>query len=852
MNQILEETQVEKQTQSKKKKKNHKSEVLGQSEREENTKQKIGKQKVGNQESNRKKADNQESNRQKSGNRKSASIKAGTQKTDNAIFDFFVQVLRGCMFFFVGMFLIAPIVGTICAFLDISFTFFIWSVIVILSAVFAVFLIKTDLFVMTGVRDLLSYGVIFIVSAAIYMNFSPVLELRQDPSLYMFKTMNLINYGKVYKPMNTYDEMIKDGVFEGIHEFTGIEEDTMDNVYEYAGVQNGTQLKDGNLHTDFYPGGTYFYAMFGMLSKRMAFYGQTVMMMMNALLLYELIQLLTKKRHNISNVVCTIVFIIAPIIVWFGRGSFSEPSALLYILFLALLFADREKVPVSIISFTILSLYSARIDYVLIMFIAVVLLTYISMKWAAITTAVGCLEIYIFSKTYWIYYDRITKNDMKILKFSIPMLLMGLAVGILIQKLWKEFSEFYRSYLVTFILIAIGIGLSVLAFWDNNVSEYQMDEIHEVYMRTYVEDVFDMLFMVFPSFIIVAGILGLYKIQRNEEIDFIPNAFLVGIFAAYSYFFISFGNSPQLYWGLRRYYNVLLPVLFLSFVLLIKDMDEHVKLVISVACLVISANMFFDSEQIPDYKKLDISAQDFQVKLDTQNIEYVFYEEDLKYNISSAMSYCRQEFIPVSMADIENVSKWLKEKGKENYIFLSQNDYGNSNDIYNISYKKMGENYGSVPQDVYKKSFDFYTYQFDALTEEYGNIKAVIYSKERKLKSGVIYEDGWMGSGIVVDNLHIKSSPDSRLIIKRLGCSDYFLDNDLREETGLKIIINDRTVIDEYEIDNENIIFSLEGIKLIDKIEIAANTFSPAVVYDSDDTREISLDVKLIYISEED
>ena len=164
----------------------------------------------------------------------------------------------------------------------------------------------------------------------------------------------------------------------------------------------------------------------------------------------------------------------------------------------------------------------------------------------------------------------------------------------------------------------------------------------------------------------------------------------------------------------------------------------------------------------------------------------------------------------------------------------------------------MGENYGSVPQDVYKKSFDFYTYQFDALTEEYGNIKAVIYSKERKLKSGVIYEDGWMGSGIVVDNLHIKSSPDSRLIIKRLGCSDYFLDNDLREETGLKIIINDRTVIDEYEIDNENIIFSLEGIKLIDKIEIAANTFSPAVVYDSDDTREISLDVKLIYISEED
>ncbi len=775
-----------------------------------------------------------------------------SQNTDNAIFDYLVQLLRICMFFFVGMFLIAPMVGTICAFFDIHFTFVVWWIVVILSGVFAGFLIRTSLFIMNGARDLVSYAVIFVVSAAIYMSYSPVLELRQDPSLYMFKAMNLINYSTVYKPMDTYDEMIKDGVFEGIHEFTGIEEDTMDDVYEYAGIQNGTQLKDGNLHTDFYPGGTYFYVMFGMLSKRMAFFGQTVIMMMNALLMYELIQLLTKRRHSVSNVMCTIAFIIAPIIVWFGRGSYSEPPALLYILFLALLLMDQKKVPLPAISLTILSLYSARIDYVLVMFIAIVLFTYISKKWAAITTTVGVLEIYVFSKTYWIYYNRITANDMKLLKYSIPILIIGFFIGVLLNQYWKKFPEFYRSYFVTVILIVIGIVLSVMAFRDNMVTKYQMAEIHEVYMRTYVEDVFDMLFMVFPSIVIVAGLFGLYKIQREEEIDFVPNAFLIGIFAAYSYFFISFGNSPQLYWGLRRYYNVLLPVLMLSFTVLIKNIDEHVKLAICAACLIISANLYFDSNQIVDYEKLDLSVQDFENQMNLRKIEYVFYEEDIQYNISSAMSFCKQEFIPVSMADITNVKEWMENKGKDNYIFLSQENYGGVNETFTISYKKLGENYGTVPQDVYKNSFDFYSYDLDTLTEQYGNIKAVVYCKERKLKSGVVYEDGWMGDGIEVDNLHIKTDPDSKLVIKRCGYADYFLDENLREEMDLKLIINDRVVIEDYQITDDNIVFRLDGIKLIDKIEIVTNTFSPAVVYGSDDTREISLDVKLIYISQED
>jgi hypothetical protein len=250
-------------------------------------------------------------------------------------------------------------------------------------------------------------------------------------------------------------------------------------------------------------------------------------------------------------------------------------------------------------------------------------LNYISTKWAVITTALGSVEVIIYSKVYWIYYDRITAIDMRILKYSVVLLILGLAISLLIKKFWKALPQFYRSYFMTVILVIIGVALALLAFRDNVATNYQMAEIHGRYIRTYAEDVMDMLFMVFPSIFIVGGLLGLFKIQRNENIDFVTGVFLLGITVAYSYFFISFGNSPQMYWGLRRYYNILLPVIFISFVLLTNEIESKTRLIIATSCLIISINMFYDSNQTVDYEGLDDSVITISDDLDNSNVKCI-------------------------------------------------------------------------------------------------------------------------------------------------------------------------------------------------------------------------------------
>lgn len=760
----------------------------------------------------------------------------------------FMQFLRGCMFFFLGIFLIAPLVGTLAEITGFKWNIVTWSVVVILALVCTFFMFKTTLFIIDGIKSLMTYAIIFVISGLIYMNYSPVLELRQDPSVYMFKAMNLCNYGTTYAPMNIYEEMLEDGVAVAPEK----QEEPKDS---YAYIQNGTYYKDGDLHTDFYPGGVYFYAMFGFLSKRMMFYGETVIMMMCALLLYELLSRITKKKSSIVNVIYTIAFMTAPIIVWFGRGSFCEPAAMLYILFLALLFMDKEKVPKGLFALTIVSLYSARIDYVLVMIVAVFALNYISTKWAVITAALGSVTILIYSKVYWIYYARVIDGDMSIIRYSVILLILGLIISILIKRFWKKLPEFYRSYFMTVIFIAIGVVLALLAFRNNVTTNYEMAEIHEQYIRTYAEDVMDMLFMVFPSIIILGGLLGLFKLQRDESIDFVPGVFLLGITVAYSYFFISFGNSPQMYWGLRRYYNILLPMLFISFVFLMNETETRVRLIISAVCLIISANMFFDSGQIVDYKGLDTSTIAISDDLTNSGYKCVLYDTELRYIISSVFSYSNAEFIPVDYDNIKDVISFIDNKGYgDDVVYMTALDLDNPIKEYEISYKKLGEEYNQVPDTVYNNLYYFNSYSIEEMLNIYEDVDTEIYRRGRNMGEGEIYNDGWIGSRAVFDDLNIETDSNT-LVIQRCGYDNYFFDEGKLEELGLKVIINGKEVTDGFEMKEDSLYFDIDNINEIDKLEIRCNTVNFAEFIGSNsstDSRELSLDVKRIYILKEE
>ena len=354
----------------------------------------------------------------------------------NYVYDAFILLV----IYSIAIIVVAPLIGTIFAFANIKWGIFAVGLTIITAGIITYYIKKENKFTFNSKTQFIVALAVVIFTIVIYGKYSPVIEMRQDPSLYMYRSLNLVNYGYQYKPMPFLTELIEQGV--------------LSDMGGYATIQNGTQYLDGVLYGDFYAGGSYVYALIGFFAKSMIFYGQTFVMVINALLMYFICEKLTKGKHSIATGVFVGAFFIAPLIVWFGRGSFCEPTAMTFFLliFYSLL---NEKIRNVYIILIFCGAYTARIDYLILLAIGVFILTNKKIRDGIIFTVISCVEVYISSKVYWIYYGRITENDMKILRFSIPILLVVLIISIIITKYWKKVEEFYRNkYIVCLFAVA--------------------------------------------------------------------------------------------------------------------------------------------------------------------------------------------------------------------------------------------------------------------------------------------------------------------------------------------------------------------------------------------------------------
>lgn len=752
----------------------------------------------------------------------------------------FVNLFSVLLLFCVVVIVISPLIGTISEFFDFEWGWWTVFAILLISFFITITLREKNIFYIDNLSEFLMVILLLGGATIIYSQYSPVLELRQDPSIYMLKALNLINYGHLYSPAEVIEELVGSNIL------------SIDSVEGYAKIQNGIEYLNGRLYTDFYPGGTFFYAIVGMFSKNLIFYAQTAIMLVNVVLFYFVIKKLSIHQSLGVKIVLTATFFATPIIVWFGRGSFSEPFALFFVLLLITMLL-QNNVPVWMLALTFCASYSSRIDYLLVMLIGVFVITFLSYKAGAVYTLMSCVEIFLFKEVYFIYYNRITTQDMPALKYGVVLVIIAFCISIVIARYGREWiKKIYYSKCIYILTFLAGTCCALLMFRDNITQKYEYAEMHGQVIRTYAEEIVDLLFLVFPPFILIIGLLGIVCFIKEKEIPFLASVFMFGITIVYLYFLFAAGNSPQLYWMLRRYYNVILPMAFLGFILLMSRVEKKIMTIISVACLLISVNMFLNSGQIPDYEGLDKSVVEADSQLENVGADVVFYDQDLRYEISSIMSFNSAEFIPVDFGNesvIEKLLKWSKNKETTNVVWMLSERYIDAAEEIKLTYSKMGEEYGKLPEAIYSNCYKMYLYRGADFKDLEKNTASIIYPNVRVEKCEGFYDDKeWTNGKLIIQTSGISTKSYKKLYVQMYDYRHYFLDNEQQIAWNVSAQINGKQLY-PVEINKDYILFDISDLDVeIQTFEITCDTFNQKKLDIGDDERNLGIAIEKIYM----
>ena len=752
----------------------------------------------------------------------------------------FTDIIKYGLLFLLSLVIVSPMIGSVYVFFDWYWGKVALVINLLLACVLACYIYKIGMLQIENMKESLVLLVIMTVCFGLYSQYSPVLEIMQDPSLYMFRALNLVNYGHRYKPMLVYNDLIANGIIN------------LKNGY--AAIQNGTYFQAPVLQTDFFPGGSFFYSLFGLLSKKLIFFGQTAIMVINSWLMYFALKKVSKVRNFFALGLYTLTFMVAPLIVWFGRGSFAEPVALVFLLLIINLLTT-DKCPPILLAICFLASYSARIDYFIILLMGLFIIMYINLKVGIVYTVAVVGQIFLYQNVYECYFSRIA-DDLILFKYQIPLVVVFFIISFLLLKWQRDLlPKVLYSKWVKFLVIGIGFICVCLMFYDNIVPKdfYEIALIHKQMLRTYREECLDLLFLVFPSIILCLGLMGMYKFIDKERVNFITSIFLLGVGVIYLYLLFGGANSPMLYWLLRRYYNNIVPISLLSFCCLFSSLHKNQEYLLAVTCMFLSLNLYLNSGQIIDYEGLDTSVSKMEHEIKAQGYETVYYPMYLKREISPLFSYSDLEFVPIDFNEYRVLKERRNEFDLSDSIILA-NDIDVIKDMdaytYEMSYIKLGEAYGEIPKEVYEKSMMIRGYE---LKEYMGNGENGCIYPAGFIKSITgMYDDGWTSSKaqITFDGLNIEN--DSELVVELKKFNNYFITNGNMEELDLEVIVNDNYCLELINYDGNSFYFALDKLKEsgedLNKIMISSNTFSPFEKGIAKDARKIGIAVEEIYV----
>jgi hypothetical protein len=329
------------------------------------------------------------------------------------------------------------------------------------------------------------------------------------------------------------------------------------------------------------------------------------------------------------------------------------------------------------------------------------------------------------SNHYSIYFNRINLGVFKsLLEYSHFFIL---CIVLLIQLIFRYEKIimllnkfFFQNNNIKKIFLIIGfIFIYFIIFRDEFTNSFEEKFMHGRVINTQNEYIFDNLSLIFPNLILILGFFGVILGFFNSK--FKNNYFLIFVFSILSLFlslFIDIKNSPQLYWGYRRFIPIIIPC-FIVGICYFKFNSKFLNLFsIFVLCLSvflqINSNQIFHKDYffLSEMKNLDKSIKSNDQKLKTYINHPLFFDRSIQYPISSLISYF--SFKPIPYKNINELTE-LSQKIKSPYLIaLSQKNNNNLNCEYILNakynYVRLGENYNKIPKTIYYVNNSFFIY----------------------------------------------------------------------------------------------------------------------------------------------
>lgn len=677
-----------------------------------------------------------------------------------------------------------------------------------------------------GIAISISVLIMFILYG---LNYSPILEIRQDPSIYLYKALNIINYGTLDQPLTYLKELIDNNILNN-KDYIG-----------YAKILNGTSYNNGLLSLDFFQLPSFFYAFMGLLNKNIIFLTPFVLNTISVILLYFI---LSNYINQYYSLIFSLLFFITPGILWFGRAPFSEPTALLAIFSILFIFEYIKNKNSQYILLFVLSIFAffARIDLIILVYIAIFFIAYNNKKLGLLFAILSIYLIYLNGLNSSIYMIRISAVSVIFqYYYIIPIVFL---LGVLSSKVFS-LEKLTESNVVLVFLFIFFLLLLLFMFRDNFTVVNQMAYIHGREMRTYNETNMEKIFLIIPNFIVVIGMLYLPFLVKNAGFKKDSFIVIIPIFIAFCYYIYNISNSPQMYWSVRRYLYVLLPTFYISYVLFISKQKKLYQNIMLVMTILLILNQNFKSKVVPEMKGLDKSAKNFIHKYPSNKYDLILYDKNLRYIISPIISYGKYQFIPIAkMKKVFEISKFFPNK---NILYLTSNNLNNNN-RFTIKYSRVGENYLNLPKIVYKKNFSFNVYDVSKKNDAYiGSIKNI--DNNTNLKSIFLSEKGFYSGNIwTKGRLELKYSQYKFTNKVFLKITTYGYSNLKR---NVVVILNNKK-LNFYKKNKNSYYFNVDkNTDNLNTLDINVNTFIPKELGINSDTRTLGLDVKSIFLISE-
>lgn len=754
-------------------------------------------------------------------------------------FNWFSYILT----FLFSIIVLSTIIGTLFSFFGLAWGKKAFLLITIISGIFALRYYK--IFKIENLLTLLSLIGVLVFTILIYGQISPVLEMGQDQNCYMLKSFNLVNHGFLYKPMDSLSFLIKEGVLN------------TDNYSWFAAIQNGTKLDAlGRLNVEFFPGSCYVFAFCGVINKAFTFYGATLIAVGIASLLFFISNYLFNKKNPIFSAVLSITFLISPAITWFCRASYTEPYALFLFLFITyiIIFYNKEDIGTVLLMCSFISLFYTRIDMLSALFLGIFVFMNKKIIHSVVYTIFAFIAI-LLSSVYKVYYEGIISNN-TIFYYSHYLLLLFFIILFVTFALFKKFNKkidfIFESKIFT-VFLFIFCGAILLLIFRDNFFPPEIGYVDRVQMRTFNEVIFERLFLLLPAHMLLLGLMFIPFFIRDKGIDISAKLFFLFMFFTYSALFVNSYNAPQIYFNLRRYIFVIMPALYIGFVFFVSKISpNYIKNLLVVITFFITLNLYFNANQIVEFKGMDKSVKIFTDKYkENNNYTIIYNTNNLRKDISALLSYGRYDFVPIYN---NNLIPVIYEKlSDKNILFIDNKRYPNQKyEEYSIEYQRMGENYYGFPGKQNFK-YDFYIYNLSSEGFNSSNGYIIYPNQLSDNLSGIHYGSSWSTGDTIITlaKPYNTKGNESNLVIERYG-ANYPFANDINK-SALKVFVNDNIEL-KYLSSKDNLLYYFQipnTIAEINKVQVKSNTFVPAEFgQPGGDTRVLGIDLKYILIKE--